>query len=254
MKIDAAILGGVGFDSYLDGYAKIVNTPYGDVGVYIIELNGKSVAIVPRHSGAAEHVPPHMINYRANVWAIKELGVKRIIATNSVGTMKGHGIGTFVIPDDFIDITKTRISTFYDNKTIHVDMTEPYCPQISKCIMSTLEKKGLQYTRGTYVCTEGPRFETRAEIRMMSMIGDIVGMTGLPEVVLARELEICYASICTITNQACGLTDNKITADEVVDELGTKRDLLMDVLMDIIDNIPETRDCDCRNATQGARL
>ncbi|SES91379.1 methylthioadenosine phosphorylase [Methanococcoides vulcani] len=254
MKIDAAVLGGVGFSSFIEGSAKIVNTPYGDVGVYIIELNDKTIAIVPRHSGAVEHVPPHMINYRANIWAIKELGVEKIIATNSVGTMKGHNIGSFVIPDDFIDLTKSRISTFYDKNTIHVDMTEPYCPQISKCLMDTLEKKGLDYTRGTYVCTEGPRFETRAEIKMMSMIGDIVGMTGLPEVVLARELELCYASICTITNQACGLTENKITADEVVVELGTTQDILLEVLTDVIDCIPATRECECMNATQGARL
>ncbi|WP_440952379.1 MTAP family purine nucleoside phosphorylase [Methanococcoides sp. FTZ1] len=254
MKIDAAILGGVGFTSFIDGSAKIVNTPYGDVGVYIVKINNKNIAIVPRHSGAAEHVPPHMINYRANIGAIKEIGAEKIIATNSVGTMKGHAIGSFVVPDDFVDLTKTRISTFYDKNTIHVDMTEPYCPEISECIMETLEKKGLQYTRGTYVCTEGPRFETRSEIRMMSMIGDIVGMTGLPEVVLARELELCYASICTITNQACGMTDNRITADEVVDELGTKKDVLMEVLTDIIDNLPEARECECKNATQGARL
>ncbi|NYT19982.1 MAG: MTAP family purine nucleoside phosphorylase [Methanosarcinales archaeon] len=254
MKVDAAVLGGVGFSSFIEGSAKIVNTPYGDVGVYIIELNNKTIAIVPRHSGAAEHVPPHMINYRANIWAIKELGAEKIVATNSVGTMKGHNIGSFVIPDDFIDLTKSRISTFYDKNTVHVDMTEPYCPQISKCLMDTLEKKGLDYSRGTYVCTEGPRFETRAEIKMMSMIGDIVGMTGLPEVVLARELELCYASICTITNQACGLTDNKITADEVVDELGTTQDILLSVLTDVIDCIPETRECECMNATQGARL
>jgi 5'-methylthioadenosine phosphorylase len=195
-----------------------------------------------------------MINYRANIWAIKELGVEKIVATNSVGTMKGHSIGSFVIPDDFIDLTKSRISTFYDKNTVHVDMTEPYCPEISKCIMDTLENKGIDYTRGTYVCTEGPRFETRAEIKMMSMIGDIVGMTGLPEVVLARELELCYASICTITNQACGLTENKITADEVVVELGTTQEILLEVLTNVIDCIPATRECECMNATQGARL
>ncbi|NPE28893.1 MTAP family purine nucleoside phosphorylase [Methanococcoides sp. SA1] len=254
MSVDVAILGGVGSSSFTDGDTKIVATPYGDVGVYIIHNNGKSIAMVPRHSGAAEHVPPHMINYRAIIWAIRELGVKKIIATNSVGTMKGHPIGSFVVTDDFIDLTKSRISTFYDKETVHVDMTEPYCHIISKCLMDSLDKKGLKYTRGTYVCTEGPRFETRAEIAMMSTFGDIVGMTGLPEVVLARELELCYASICTITNQACGMADSKITADEVVEELSTKQDILLEILFDAIENLPVERDCGCKDATHGARL
>lgn len=254
MNIDVAILGGVGSSFFTEGTAKIVSTPYGDVGVYITQNNGKNIAIIPRHSGECEHVPPHMINYRANIWAVRELGIKRIIATNSVGTMKDHPIGSFVITDDFIDLTKSRISTFYDKNTVHVDMTEPYCHIVSRALMDALEDNDLDYTRGTYVCTEGPRFETRAEIAMMSNFADVVGMTGLPEVVLARELEICYAAICTITNQACGLTNNKITADEVVEELGAKQDMLMKILLDAIDALPEERECDCKDATHGARL
>lgn len=252
--IAAVIFGGVGFTTAKDHHSRIINTPYGDVTAYITRINGSDVAIIPRHAGAEEHTPPHMINYRANVWAVRELEAKRIISTNSVGTMKDHPIGSFVLLNDFVDFTKNRTSTFFDTETVHVDMVEPYCPQIKKCLADSLERKGIAYSEATYVCTEGPRFETRAEINMMKQFGDVVGMTGVPEVILAKELELCYASICTVTNYACGLGDGKLTVDEVVDALRGAQGALLGVVSDAISNLPGERGCNCGDATVGARV
>ncbi len=232
----------------------MISTPYGDVTVYFTQMDMADVAIIPRHAGMEEHTPPHMINYRANVWAVRELGAKRIISTNSVGTMKDHQIGSFVLPDDFVDLTKNRTSTFFDTETVHVDMVEPYCPEIKRCLTHSLKKKGINYSEGIYVCTEGPRFETRAEIALMKQFGDVVGMTGVPEVILAKELDLCYASICTVTNYACGFGNGKLTVDEVVDALHGAQGALLGVIADAVSNLPDERGCDCGDATVGARV
>lgn len=253
-KIDAAIFGGFGFIPPSGHDIDVVNTPYGNVDVYLMEVGGRSVALIPRHCGASAHTPPHRINYRANVWAAKQIGAEHIISTNSVGTMKAHPIGSFVIANDFIDFTKNRISTFYDDETVHVDMGQPYCPRIRGCLKDSLKRKGIPYSEGVYVCTEGPRFETRAEIAMMSHFGDVVGMTGVPEVVLAKELGLCYASICTVTNSACGMCEGKLTVDEVRETLDNNRVVLSGILADTIENLPEKRDCNCIHAIDGAKV
>ena len=254
--IAAVIFGGVGFTTAKDHHSQTISTPYGNVKAHFTQMGGCDVVIIPRHANAEEHTPPHMINYRANVWAVRELGAKRIISTNSVGTMKDHPIGSFVLLDDFVDLTKNRTSTFFDTETVHVDMVEPYCPQIRGCLADSLERKGFDYSEGTYVCTEGPRFETRAEIAMMKQFGDVVGMTGVPEVILAKELDLCYASICTVTNYACGLGSGKLTVDEVVDSLRGAQGALLGVVSDAISNLPNDGegDCDCGAATVGARV
>ncbi len=254
MSANVAIIGGVGFSALSYDCKRTVNTPYGAVRVYFSDVDGRTVAIIPRHYRFGEHTPPHLINYRANIWAARDVGANRLISTNSVGSMKGHAIGSFFLPDDFIDFTSSRVSTFFDKNTVHVDMTEPYCSQIRGCLASTVRKKGLGYSEGTYACTEGPRFETRAEIAMMSMFADVVGMTGVPEVILARELELCYASICTVTNHACGIGDGKLTADEVMEELAVTRDTLLNIISDTILHLPNERNCDCGSATTGAQL
>lgn len=250
---EIAVLGGVGFSSYSDCESHPVKTPYGGVTAYISTIKGRRVAIIPRHAEEI-HIPPHRVNYRANVWAVHSLGVKRVISTNSVGSMRGHPIGSFVVLDDFIDFTCSRPSTFYDDKTVHVDVTEPYCPEIKAALRYALEKQGASYAEGVYACTEGPRFETRAEIRMMSQFADVVGMTGVPEVVLAKELSLCYASLAIVTNQACGMATQKLTADEVSDVVGKAQDSIFEILSDAIGKIPETRNCMCRFAKEGACL
>lgn len=250
---EIAVLGGVGFSSYRDCESLPVKTPYGGVTAYITSIKGRNVAIIPRHAEEI-HIPPHRVNYRANIWAVHSLGVKRVISTNSVGSMRGHPIGSFVLLDDFIDFTRSRPSTFYDDKTVHVDVTEPYCPEIKAALKSALGKQGLSYTEGIYACTEGPRFETRAEIRMMSQFADVVGMTGVPEVVLAKELSLCYASLAIVTNQACGMTTQKLTADEVTEVVGKAQDSIFEILSDAIEIIPEPQSCMCRFAKEGACL
>lgn len=252
-NVEIAVLGGVGFNSYQEFESRLVSTPYGEVTVYLTTVRGKKVVVIPRHAGE-NHIPPHRINYRANIWAVYSIGAKRVISTNSVGSMRGHPVGSFVVLNDFIDFTRNRPSTFYDDRTVHVDVSESYCPEIRIALRGALEKQGLPYTEGIYACTEGPRFETRAEIRMMSQFADVVGMTGVPEVSLAKELSLCYASLAIITNQACGMTTQKLTADEVTEVVGKAQDAIFEIISDTIDNIPETRNCRCRFAKDGACL
>lgn len=252
-NVEIAVLGGVGFNLYRDFKIRAVQTPYGEVTAYCTTIRGKRIAVIPRHAGK-NHIPPHRINYRANIWAVHALEAKRIISTNSVGSMRGHPVGSFVVLDDFIDFTRNRPSTFYDDITMHVDVSEPYCPEIRTALRTALEKQGLSHTEGIYACTEGPRFETRAEIRMMSQFADLVGMTGVPEVTLAKELSLCYSSIAIVTNQACGMTTQKLTADEITEVVGKAQDAIFEIISDTIENIQETRNCRCRFAREGACL
>lgn len=244
-KFDIAIIGGVNsfFPECLGNIN--VSTNYGAVNVSVYEIAGKTVAIIPRHTNGGTHAPPHMINYRSNVCAVSKLGIKRIISTNSVGTMKNHPTGSFVLADDFLDFTKNRVSTFYDKRTVHVDVSEPYCPEIKEGIKDSLKKMNIGFSEGVYVCTEGPRFESRAEIRMMSQFGDVVGMTGLPEITLARELNLCYASICTVTNNACGMGDAKLTVSELLETLDDTQEKLFEVISETISRLPDNRSCNC---------
>lgn len=252
-NIEIAVVGGVGFNSYEDFESLEVQTPYGEVTAYLTTIKRKRIAIVPRHAGK-NHIPPHKINYRANIWAVHSLGTKRVISTNSVGSMRGHPVGSFVVLDDFIDFTRQRPLTFYDDTTVHVDVSEPYCPEIRTALRTALENQGFSYTEGIYACAEGPRFETRAEIRMMSQFADVVGMTGVPEVTLAKELSLCYASLAIVTNQACGMTTQKLTADEVTEVVGKAQEAIFEIISDAIDNIQETRNCRCQFAKEGACL
>lgn len=252
-NVEVAVLGGVGFNSYQEFESQSIQTPYGEVTAYLTTIRGKKVAVIPRHAGK-NHIPPHKINYRANIWAVHSTGAKRVISTNSVGSMRGNPVGSFVVLDDFIDFTRNRSSTFYDDRTVHVDVSEPYCPELRIALRDALEKQGLPYTEGIYACTEGPRFETRAEIRMMNQFADVVGMTGVPEVSLAKELSLCYASLAIITNQACGMTTQKLTADEVTEVVGKAQEAIFEIISDTIENIPETRNCRCRFAKEGACL
>ena len=196
-----AIIGGTGiYDPkvFRERERRVLETPYGEASpAFIGELSGRSIVFMPRH-GAKHELPPHRVNYRANIHALKQLGVTRIIATNSVGGISSRlAPGKVVVPHDFIDFTRSRSSTFYDNEAVHVDMSQPYCAEMRSAIIEAAKGtlSGVE-ERGVYAATEGPRFETPAEIRMLATLGcDVVGMTGMPEVVLARELEMCYASV-----------------------------------------------------------
>ncbi|MBC7101084.1 S-methyl-5'-thioadenosine phosphorylase [Methanothermobacter tenebrarum] len=230
---------------------KIIKTPYGDSPpISIFKIHDKKVAFIPRHAEGHDY-PPHKINYRANIWALKHLGVNKIIATNTAGSLhKFIKPGTIVTPDDFLDFTKTRIGTFYDKNTVHVDVTKPYCPKLRNILLSSGEVED----GGVYVCTEGPRFETAAEIRMFKILGGtIVGMTGLPEAVLARELEMCYASLCLVSNYAASISEDKLTIKEVFNVLEEKRPIIVDIINRSVEMIDESP-CECHEALKGASV
>lgn len=228
-----------------------VNTDYGEVEVSMLDIFGKKVAFIARHA-SGHSIPPHKINFRANIDALKKVGVTQIIATNSVGSMNEEmPPGSFVIPNDFLDFSQNRIKTFYEDRVVHVDVTEPYCPTLR----DVLDKSGDMILGGTYVCTEGPRFETPAEIRMFRMLGgDLVGMTGLPEVVLAREREMCYNSICIVSNYASGISEEELTIDEVFEMVSQKEAELLDLIYNFIRNVDDSHDCTCQHALEGAEV
>jgi 5'-methylthioadenosine phosphorylase len=244
------IIGGTGIASILGkGEEKVIETKYGKAKVLI----DGDVVLLFRH-GAKHNVPPHKINYRANIYALKKLGVERILAINSVGSLKEEiKPGSFVIPNDFIEFTKCRESTFYDEgKVVHIDMTEPYCPELREILKKILENKKYDYHEGVYVCTEGPRFETKREIGIFKNWGDVVGMTGYPEVVLARELEMCYVSLCNVTNYAAGISKNVLTVDEVLETIKAMEDKILKIVDEFIDYDFGERKCICKDALKFA--
>lgn len=230
---------------------KLVRTDYGDVRVSLLDISGKKVAFIPRHA-SGHSIPPHKINFQANIEALKQVGVGKIIATNSVGSMNLEmPPGSFVIPDDFLDFSQNRKKTFFEDRVVHVDVTEPYCSYLR----DVLDMSGDVILGATYVCTEGPRFETPAEIKMFKMLGgDLVGMTGLPEVVLAREREMCYTSICIVSNYASGISETNLTIDEVFEMVSEKERDLLELIYNFIKNVDDSLDCSCNHALDGAEV
>lgn len=219
-----AIIGGTGVyePGILENPQELeVETAYGAAVCTKGMFRGTEVLFMARH-GKKHSAPPHRINYRANIMALHMLGATKIIATAAVGSLKKEICpGDFILPHQFIDFTRARPATFFDGedgRVVHVDMTEPYCPELRRLLASACRDLGFRYHEGgVYVCTEGPRFETPAEIAMFSLLGaTIVGMTGVPEVVLARELGMCYATFACATNYAAGLAGKALTHEEVI--------------------------------------
>lgn len=236
---------------------KIISTVFGDpVEVSLLDIEDKQVAFISRH--AQDHsLPPHKINFKANIDVLKNLGVTKIIATNSVGSLNYKiSPGSFILPTSFLDFTTVRDKTFFNDDVVHVDMTEPYCPSLNKVIAECGEDVMIG---GTYVCTEGPRFETTAEIKMFRMLsGDVVGMTGLPEVVLAREKEICYSSICIVSNFAAGMSSEKLTIDEVFQSMDKIKNKLINLIYKTIGRLENKDDddggCNCKDSLNGSKV
>jgi 5'-methylthioinosine phosphorylase len=224
-----AIIGGTGLTS-LHGleitHREIMQTPYGDPSGILTRGRycGHDVIFLPRH-GSGHNIPPHKVNYRANIWVLKEAGVKNVIAVNAVGGIQADmGPGCLVIPDQIIDYTWSRINTFFEdslNTVVHVDFTEPYCEALRQHLIQGAGKAGLSIIdRATYGATQGPRLETAAEIDRLERDGcDIVGMTGMPEAVLSRELALCYASVSLVVNRAAGRGTGAITMEEIEQNL-----------------------------------
>lgn len=253
--VHIAIIGGTGvYDPSIlkNVYDDKMNTPYGEVAYKIGEFGDKKIAFIPRH-GSHHSIPPHLINYRANIWAIKKLGVGHIIATTAVGSLNERmKPGDFVLVDQFLDFTKNRVSTFYeggDRGVVHLDVTEPYCPKLRSFIEQAAQQLNLPiHNGGVYVCTDGPRFETPAEIKMFKQLGgDLVGMTNVPEVVLANEAEMCYSTISMVTNFAAGISPQVLTHAEVLEIMAENGEKLKKLIMRSIENINIKDDsCKCR--------
>lgn len=250
---EIAIIGGTGvYDpGLLDDTHEIVQpTGYGNVSVLIGKYNGVELAFIPRH-GSGHSVPPHLINFRANIMALKKIGVNSILATAAVGSLHyDFKPGEFVLADQFLDFTKQRVSTFFDGGekgVIHCDMTVPYCPELRRALQKAGAEKGLTvHNGGVYVCTEGPRFETAAEIAMFKQMGGhLVGMTSVPEVCLARELGICYANISIVTNYAAGISPRMLTHSEVLEIMGESINDVRNLIMESIKYISRPQNCSC---------
>jgi 5'-methylthioadenosine phosphorylase len=241
---------------------KNILTPYGAPSdSYMIgELSDRHIVFLTRH-GSQHNIPPHLINYRANIWGFKELGVTRIISLGAAGGIS-HEMkpGTVVVLDQIIDMTKGRDLTFYDGNSrggvVHIDFTEPYCPELRESILKAGEKSGIALQKsGTYVCVNGPRLESKAEIKFFSTIGaDVVGMTAMPEASLARESELCYAGISVVTNYAAGITEKKLTTTEVIEVMNRTAKRLKELLKEVSNLTPIERKCACKEALKEARI
>jgi 5''-deoxy-5''-methylthioadenosine phosphorylase len=249
------LIGGTGLEHFeLSAQRSIeVDTPYGTVEPVIGMLSERELVFMSRH-GQDHATPPHLVNYRANIWALRQLGVRKILATAAVGSMSPEiHLGDLVLPDQFLDFTKNRPATFYEGGrqgVLHVDMTEPYCLTVRRSILKASARLGFAVKNGAcYVCTEGPRFETPAEIRMFqSLGGELVGMTSVPEVVLARELGMCYATIGMVTNEAAGISAHPISHAEVMqsmEKLGVK---VAKLIQETIELWTPEQDCACASA------
>lgn len=254
--VKIAIIGGTGvYDpSVLESITnETIITPYGIVDLMIGIYAGKKVAFISRH-GKDHSIPPHLINYRANIWAIKKIGVQKILATTAVGSVnQSMKPGDFVLVDQFLDFTKNRISTFYEGGergVVHVDLTNPYCPTMRTALIEAGKSAGIEiHKNGVYVCTEGPRFETSAEIRMFAGLGgDLVGMTNIPEAVLAREAEMCYSTVSMVTNFGAGILSQPLTHGEVLNAMAENSAKIRKLIMSAIELLSVDEDCSCQHA------
>lgn len=230
-----------------------INTPYGPPSdeIDICTIGHKKIAFLPRH-GKKHSIPPHKINYRANLWAMKELGVSRIIAPCACGSLQeAMEPGHFVITDQFIDRTSGRIDTFSDGPDVmHIAAAEPYCPQLRKLAKDAVEQSGgIVHPSGTIVVINGPRFSSKAESKWFSQMGwHTVNMTQYPEVVLAQELGICIVNIAMVTDYDAGLAGNvpEVTTKEVLKMFQQNLGLLQKILIKLVNDIPADRDqCRC---------
>lgn len=256
--IKIGIIGGTGvyqLPGAQDLAQQAVETPYGTVKVNVGTLAGKRVAFLTRH-GEHHSISPGQINYRANIWALKTLGVKQLIATACSGSLNPeYGAGSFVLLDQFIEMVKNRPASFYYNdgsqphKIAHVDLTHPYCTRLGDVVAEAGKKLGATVKRGaTYCCVEGPRFETDAEIKMLRMLGaDLVAQTNYPEVALAREAEMCYTAIGLISNMAAGIADEHVSATDLKQNMAAMFEGVQNLLAQAVALLPE-EDCWCQHA------
>jgi 5'-methylthioadenosine phosphorylase len=263
-KAELGVFGGSGFYSFLDGVTEhAVETPYGDPSdkLAIGEVEGHKVAFLPRH-GRRHQYPPHRINYRANLWAMKQLGVTRVIGPCAAGSLQPEAEpGHFVVCDQIVDRTSGRPDTFYDGpETTHISFADPYCPELRSLAVEKAKQLGITvHDGGTMVVIQGPRFSTRAESKWFQQAGwEVINMTGHPEALLARELELCYVNVSLITDYDVGLEGmpgiSPVSHAEVVRVFEENNAKLKDLLMALLPAIPGERSCPCATALTGARF
>jgi len=282
-KAEIGIIGGTGSDIELENVEDLkIYTPYGHTSdfVKVGEFGGKKVAFISRH-GIGHTIPPHKVNSRANIWALKELGVKGIISPSAVGSLKKeHDKRKFIMVDQYIDRTKKRFDTFYEGGQVcHINQADPYCSYLNNLFYETGKNiEGLEIQNGgTYVCIEGPRFSTRAESKMFRQWGgDIIGMTTYPEVVLTAEKEIFYCCIAMVTDldvwagecpncgvveiqeycRNCGSPVKKlaVSIEEILETMGKNSGNLKKMLELTIPKIDFEKDCTCKHSLKGSLI
>jgi 5'-methylthioadenosine phosphorylase len=242
-----AVIGGSGFYEWLDEAEEVaVTTPYGDPSASPVvgEVAGRRVAFLPRH-GAGHAFPPHRINYRANLWALRSLGVRQILAPCAVGGLRPDvAPGDLVVPDQLVDRTIGRKSTFVESGAVHIPFADPYCKRLREAIAITDPTVA---QGGTMVVVNGPRFSTRAESQSFAASGwSLVNMTGQPEATLARELQLCYAAIALVTDMDAGVsTGEGVGQEEVFAMFAANIDRLKLLLTKVIEKLPDPRECAC---------
>ncbi|WP_055548559.1 S-methyl-5'-thioadenosine phosphorylase [Streptomyces sp. NBRC 110028] len=268
---DIGVIGGSGFYAFLDDVTEItMETPYGDPSdsLFLGDIAGRRVAFLPRH-GRKHHLPPHRINYRANLWALRAAGVRQVFGPCAVGGLRPeYGPGTLLVPDQLVDRTKARTQTFFDGEplpdgqvpnVVHTTFADPYCPVGRRAAVAAARGRGWEPVDGGTMCVvEGPRFSTRAESRWHAAQGwSVVGMTGHPEAVLARELELCYTSLTLVTDLDAGVeTGEGVSHAEVLKVFGENVGRLREVLFDAVSGLPDNadRDCLCAHGHEGWEL
>ncbi|HSD04242.1 MAG TPA: S-methyl-5'-thioadenosine phosphorylase [Nitrosopumilaceae archaeon] len=261
-QAEIGIFGGTGiYDSGLLTESKeiTIDTPFGKTSdsITVGMFKGKKVAFMPRH-GKKHTIPPHLINFRANIWAFKEMGIKRIIAPSAVGSLKEKlKPGDFALPTQFIDFTKSRKYSFFEgDKVIHISVADPFCPELQSAVSKAADKMNVKMHKNcTYVCIEGPRFSTRAESKFYKEVigADIIGMTLVPECQLAREAQMCYVSVSTVTDYDVW-AEKPVTAKEVIATLTKNVETTKKLLTLLPDLIPQHRRCTCEKALTEAQF
>ncbi len=266
-RAEIGVIGGSGFYEFLEGAERVhVDTPFGDPSddLMVGELRGRRVAFVARH-GKGHHFPPHLVPYRANLWALRSLGVRQVLAPCAVGSLRRElGPGTVVVVDQVVDRTWGRPHSVYDQlgAVVHVGFAEPFCPRGRPVVVAAARQAGLTVTDGgTLVVVNGPRFSSRAESQWHQQAGwSVVGMTGMPEAAIARELALCFTTVALVTDLDAGVEgESGVTHEEVLQVFAENIEGLKGVLTDAVEALPpaepdEAASCGCRRALDGLTL
>lgn len=250
-----AVIGGSGFSRLGNPIEELrIDTPHGapSDAISVHDVGGRRVAFLPRH-GRGHTIPPHRINSKANIWALHSLGVERIVAVSACGSLqRGVDPGHIVICDQFVDRTKGRPDTFFEGPDVaHVSSADPYCRQLRELAADTCKDSGMRVHRqGTVVVIDGPRYSSRAESRWYASQGwEIIGMTQYPELILARELGVCYTTLALVTDYDAGLEDDPATEAvshaKVLEVFAQNIERVRGVVTEMLQRIPATRDCGC---------